>query len=108
MNAAEFFRSKAMEQQEKLQKPVGLFMLVDLQGLDRSIPMLSIAKGPTYEIIKGYEDYCPDATKRMFVINAPTWFTWVFSIFKPWLPKKTSEVRVGFCYRFHRCFTKQA
>lgn len=88
----EVIRRKLLEQQEKLNKPIGMFMIIDLQGLDRNIPFLSIAKTAVYEQIKFCDEYYPEATKRVFVINAPTWFAWVFTFFKHFLSSQTREV----------------
>ncbi|KAF5382552.1 hypothetical protein D9615_002843 [Tricholomella constricta] len=71
-------------------KPVGtVFVIVDLKGfgLSQFWQMKSLARN-SFQIS---QDYFPETMGQLAIVNAPSTFTAIWSIIKPWLSKETAE-----------------
>ncbi|KAJ7505340.1 CRAL TRIO domain-containing protein [Mycena galericulata] len=71
-------------------KPIGtVFVIVDLKGfsLAKFWQMKSLARS-SFQIS---QDYFPETMGQLAIVNAPSSFTFIWSMIKPWLSKETAE-----------------
>ncbi|KAK0487499.1 CRAL TRIO domain-containing protein [Armillaria novae-zelandiae] len=71
-------------------KPIGtVFVIVDLKGfgLSQFWQMKSLARS-SFQVS---QDYYPETMGQLAIINAPSSFTFIWSVIKPWLSKETCE-----------------
>jgi len=74
----------------KAGKPVDtVFVIVDLKGfgLSQFWQMKTLARN-SFQIS---QDYFPETMGQLAIVNAPSTFTMIWSIIKPWLSKETAE-----------------
>ncbi|KAK0464574.1 CRAL TRIO domain-containing protein [Desarmillaria tabescens] len=71
-------------------KPIGtVLVIVDLKGfgLSQFWQMKSLARS-SFQVS---QDYYPETMGQLAIINAPSSFTFIWSVIKPWLSKETCE-----------------
>jgi hypothetical protein len=74
----------------KAGRPIGtVFVIVDLKGfgLSQFWQMKSLAR-QSFQIS---QDYFPETMGQLAIVNAPSSFTFIWSIMKPWMSKETIE-----------------
>lgn len=74
----------------KAGRPIGtVFVIVDLKdfGLGQFWQMKTLARN-SFQIS---QDYFPETMGQLAIVNAPSTFTMIWSIIKPWLSKETAD-----------------
>ncbi|KAK1229865.1 hypothetical protein PQX77_007037 [Marasmius sp. AFHP31] len=66
-----------------------VLVVVDLEGF--SISQFWQMKGLVQRSFQMSQDYFPETMGSLFVINAPSSFTMIWSVIKPWLAKETAD-----------------
>ncbi|KAI5986149.1 CRAL-TRIO domain-containing protein [Pisolithus albus] len=64
----------------------GVFIIVDLKGI-RFWQVKSLVQAS----FQMSQDYYPETMAKLAIVNAPSSFTFIWSIVKPWLAKETAE-----------------
>ncbi|KAI6128812.1 CRAL-TRIO domain-containing protein [Pisolithus croceorrhizus] len=67
----------------------GVFVIIDLKGfgLSQFWQVKSLAQAS----LQISQDYYPERMAKLAIVNAPSSFTFIWSIVKPWLAKETAE-----------------
>lgn len=90
-----------------LDKPYrGILFIEDLKGLSWHhwyTPAISVMKA----VSEIDTLYYPNAVQRLYIINAPSIFTWMWKLVKPWLDPATAQTMVVLGSNFYEVLSKE-